>query len=77
MAALGGVIGILMGIAVAELITHLFDIAVSVSLGSVLLGMFMATGTGIFFGVYPASKAAKLDPSWHCGRVVELSPDGS
>jgi putative ABC transport system permease protein len=62
MAALGGVIGILMGIAVAELITHLFDIAVSVSLGSVLLGMFMATGTGIFFGVYPASKAAKLDP---------------
>ncbi len=62
MAALGGVIGILLGIGVAELITHLFDIAVSVSLGSVLLGMFMATGTGIFFGVYPASKAAKLDP---------------
>jgi putative ABC transport system permease protein len=26
------------------------------------LGMFMATGTGVFFGVYPASKAAKLDP---------------
>jgi putative ABC transport system permease protein len=44
------------------LITHLFDIAVSVSVGSVMLGMFMATGTGIFFGVYPASKAAKLDP---------------
>ena len=27
-----------------------------------MLGMFMATGTGVFFGVYPASKAAKLDP---------------
>ncbi len=62
MAALGGIIGILIGIGVAELITHLFDIAVSVSAGSILLGMFMATGTGIFFGVYPASKAAKLDP---------------
>ena len=62
MATLGGIIGIIIGVGVAELITHLFDIAVSVSVGSVLLGMFMATGTGIFFGVYPASKAAKLDP---------------
>jgi putative ABC transport system permease protein len=62
MATLGGVIGILIGIGVAALITQIFDIAVNVSLGSVLLGMFMATGTGIFFGVYPASKAAKLDP---------------
>jgi len=62
MATLGGIIGIMIGVGVAELITRLFDIAVNVSVGSVLLGMFMATGTGIFFGVYPASKAAKLDP---------------
>jgi putative ABC transport system permease protein len=62
MAALGGVIGILIGITVAALITQIFDIPVNVSLGSVLLGMFMATSTGVFFGVYPASKAAKLDP---------------
>ncbi|WP_263355725.1 ABC transporter permease [Acidicapsa ligni] len=62
MATLGGAIGILFGIGVAELITLIFDVSVSVSLGSVLLGLFMAAGTGIFFGVYPASKAAKLDP---------------
>jgi len=62
MATLGGVIGILLGVSVAELITMIFDISVNVSVGSVLLGLFMATGTGIFFGVYPASKAAKLDP---------------
>jgi putative ABC transport system permease protein len=62
MASLGGIIGIAIGIGVAELITLIFDISVNVSIGSVLLGMFMATGTGIFFGVYPASKAAKLDP---------------
>jgi putative ABC transport system permease protein len=31
-------------------------------LWSVLLGLAMATGTGIFFGVYPARKAAALDP---------------
>jgi putative ABC transport system permease protein len=29
---------------------------------SVLMGLFMATAVGVFFGVYPASKAAKLDP---------------
>ena len=62
MALLGGFIGIILGVGVAELITLIFDISVDVSIGSILLGMFMATGTGIFFGVYPASKAAKLDP---------------
>jgi putative ABC transport system permease protein len=62
MATLGGVVGILIGIGVAALITQIFDISVHISLGSVLLGIFMATGTGVFFGVYPASKAAKLDP---------------
>ena len=62
MALLGGVIGIILGVGVAQIITLIFDISVDVSIGSVLLGMFMATGTGIFFGVYPASKAAKLDP---------------
>jgi len=62
MATLGGVIGILIGVGVASLITQLFDIQVNVSIGSVFLGIFMATGTGVFFGVYPASKAAKLDP---------------
>ena len=62
MATLGGVIGILIGVGVAEGVTLIFGVSVTVSLVSVLLGMFMATGTGVFFGVYPASKAAKLDP---------------
>jgi len=62
MALLGGFIGIVLGVGVAQIITLIFDVSVSVSIGSVLLGMFMATFTGIFFGVYPASKAAKLDP---------------
>lgn len=62
MAMLGGAVGIAIGISVAEILTLIVGINVNVSLGSVLLGMFMATGTGVFFGVYPASKAAKLDP---------------
>jgi putative ABC transport system permease protein len=50
------------GVGVAKLITLIIGFPTSVQLWSVLLGMFMATATGIFFGVYPASKAAKLDP---------------
>jgi putative ABC transport system permease protein len=62
MATLGGVIGILIGVGIAEIVTLIFGISVTVSFISIFLGMFMATGTGVFFGVYPASKAAKLDP---------------
>jgi putative ABC transport system permease protein len=62
MALVGGVIGVLCGVIVAKLITIIIGFPTSVQLWSVLLGLFMATATGIFFGVYPASKAAKLDP---------------
>jgi putative ABC transport system permease protein len=62
MALVGGVIGVLCGVMVAKLITVVIGFPTSVQLWSVILGLFMATATGIFFGVYPASKAAKLDP---------------
>ncbi len=62
MALVGGTIGVLMGVLVAKIITIAIGFPTSVQLWSVLLGLFMATATGVFFGVYPASKAAKLDP---------------
>ena len=62
MALIGGFIGVMCGVIVAKLITLIIGFPTSVQLWSVLLGLFMATATGIFFGVYPASKAAKLDP---------------
>lgn len=62
MALTGGAIGVLFGVLVAKLITVVIGFPTNVQLWSVLLGLFMATTTGIFFGVYPASKAAKLDP---------------
>jgi putative ABC transport system permease protein len=62
MAAAGGAIGVLFGVAVAKIITLAVGFPTSVQLWSVLLGLFMAAAVGIFFGVYPASKAARLDP---------------
>jgi len=50
------------GVAVAKLITLVIGFPTSVQMWSVLVGLFTATAVGVFFGVYPASKAAKLDP---------------
>jgi len=62
MALTGGAIGVMCGVIVAKLITLIVGFPTTVSLWSVLLGLGVAGATGIFFGVYPASKAAKLDP---------------
>jgi hypothetical protein len=62
---IGGVIllvVILGGIFMAKLITLLVGFPSDIKLWSVLLGLGVATSVGIFFGVYPARKAAKLDP---------------
>ncbi|HEV2710445.1 MAG TPA: ABC transporter permease [Edaphobacter sp.] len=62
MALVGGVFGVIGGIIVAQVITLVAGFPSTVALWSVLAGLFMATSTGIFFGVYPARKAAQLDP---------------
>ena len=62
MAVTGGAIGVLCGILVGKLITIVIGFPTSAPLWAVLLGLFLAGSVGIFFGVYPASKAAKLDP---------------
>ena len=62
MALLGGIFGVLIGVGVGKLFTIFVGLPSSAPLWAVLLGLFMATSVGIFFGVYPASKAAKLDP---------------
>jgi len=62
MAMLGGAIGVICGIVIAQIITVLIGFSASVSPWSVVMGLVLAATTGIFFGVYPAAKAAKLDP---------------
>jgi len=62
MALVGGFFGVMGGIGIAMLVTLVLGFPSTVAAWSVVVGLVMATGTGIFFGVYPAWKAAHLDP---------------
>jgi putative ABC transport system permease protein len=61
-AAIGGLWGVVFGILLAKLVSLLTSLPSSVELWSILAGLIVATSVGVFFGVYPASKAARLDP---------------
>jgi putative ABC transport system permease protein len=58
----GGAIGVILGILSAKVVTWTTDLPSSVQLWSVLVGLIVALSVGLFFGVYPASKAAQLEP---------------
>ncbi|MQM32377.1 MAG: multidrug ABC transporter substrate-binding protein, partial [Candidatus Accumulibacter phosphatis] len=58
----GCLIGLLLGIGGALLINAISDMVIVISGGSVLVAFGVAAGIGIFFGFYPARRAAALDP---------------
>jgi putative ABC transport system permease protein len=62
MSLLGGVVGILVGVGVAKLVTVLVGFPSDIALWSVLTAVFVSGAIGVFFGVYPARRAAMLDP---------------
>jgi putative ABC transport system permease protein len=62
MSAAGGVIGVIVGITVAKVITLLIAFPSDVELWPIFVSLFVATAVGLFFGVYPANKASQLDP---------------
>ncbi|AQS58142.1 ABC transporter permease [Desulforamulus ferrireducens] len=57
----GGIIGVIVGFLTIPVL-HYFELAALPSLGGVLLGLIFSVVTGIFFGFYPAWKAAELSP---------------
>ena len=58
----GGTSGIIIGFSIAFLVKVATPLPASVTLWSVLLGFFVSVSVGLFFGIFPAQKAAKLDP---------------
>ena len=61
-AALGGVLGVGIGVVAAFLVTRFSNFPASVEWWVAALGVAIASTVGIFFGLYPAMKAADLDP---------------
>ncbi len=58
----GGVVGTILGSAIAIIISRFTPIPASIELWSVALGIGITALVGLFFGLYPASRAAALDP---------------
>jgi putative ABC transport system permease protein len=59
---IGGLIGIVVGVGASKLVSQFFKWPTLISINALLLSFSFAGGVGIFFGFYPAQKAAKLDP---------------
>jgi putative ABC transport system permease protein len=62
LALVGGMAGVFSGITFAKVVTLLIGMPSATPLWSIATGLFVAASVGVFFGVYPARKAAKLDP---------------
>jgi putative ABC transport system permease protein len=62
----GGIIGILLGAGIAQLISGIqmgtTALQTSVEVDAVLLAVIFSLGVGLFFGIYPANRAASLHP---------------
>jgi putative ABC transport system permease protein len=60
--ALGGLLGLLLAWGVTQLITSLASITMTITVGYILLAIVVSTAIGMIAGIYPAFKAARLDP---------------
>jgi putative ABC transport system permease protein len=59
---LGGLIGVTLGVLVSQLIANILNWPVTITIPSILMSFLFSSAIGIFFGWYPARKAAGLNP---------------
>jgi putative ABC transport system permease protein len=62
LSSVGGVLGVIVGISIPLVVSHFADIETIVSLWSVVLAFSISVGIGLIFGIYPARRAAMMDP---------------
>jgi putative ABC transport system permease protein len=62
LAATGGLIGIATAIVIVLFVKYAFSFPMDLPISAVILSLFLATSVGLFFGIFPAMRAAKLDP---------------
>jgi putative ABC transport system permease protein len=62
LSAIGGVIGVAVGLAIAAVVRNVSPLATATPLWSIVVGLLVSISIGLFFGIYPAMKAATLDP---------------
>ena len=58
----GGIIGVLLGVSLSVSLQQFFHVATQIEPWSIIMSFAVCTFTGVFFGWYPAKKAAQLDP---------------
>ena len=59
---MGGILGVLTGVGGAMAITRFADWNTAISLQSIFMALAFSAGIGLFFGLWPAQRAAKLNP---------------
>ncbi len=60
--AIGGVVGVLFGVAGARILTHFIGWPTIISSQAVTVAFLFSLAVGIFFGLYPANKASRMNP---------------
>ena len=58
----GGILGMILGIGISYILTHVMNVAFSLSISSIFLALGVSGAIGILFGWYPAQKASDLQP---------------
>ena len=62
LAAVGGLIGIIAAYAIVFFVKNVFSFPMETPISAVILSLCLSTAVGLFFGIFPAMRAAKLDP---------------
>ena len=62
LAGMGGLIGVVVAWMISTLVRNFTSVPMAVPVSAVLIGLGLSTAVGLFFGIYPAQRASKLDP---------------